>query len=68
VLSACKDDVSRDNILKQAASLKEVKLPLLLPGMSVSTGPDDYLPFQQLQLRRFNGKSWVPFGGILDDR
>ncbi|MET4491285.1 ABC transporter substrate-binding protein [Bradyrhizobium sp. LA7.1] len=68
VLNACKDDVSRDNILKQAASLKEVKLPLLLPGMSVSTGPDDYLPFQQLQLRRFNGKSWVPFGGILDDR
>lgn len=68
VLSACKDDVSRDNILKQAASLKEVELPLLLPGMSVSTGPDDYLPFQQLQLRRFNGKSWVPFGGILDDR
>ncbi|MGY4450033.1 branched-chain amino acid transport system substrate-binding protein [Bradyrhizobium sp. i1.3.1] len=70
VLSACKDDVSRDNILKQAASLKEVKLPLLLPGMSVSTGPDDYLPFQQLQLRRFSGKSWVPFahGGILDDR
>ena len=68
VLRACKDDVSRDNILKQAASLKEVKLPLLLPGMSVSTGPDDYLPFQQLQLRRFNGKSWVPFGGILDDR
>ncbi|MFK4651897.1 branched-chain amino acid transport system substrate-binding protein [Bradyrhizobium japonicum] len=68
VLNACKDDVSRDNILKQAASLKEVKLPLLLPGMSVSTGPDDYLPFQQLQLRRFNGKSWVPFGDILDDR
>ncbi|UEM13980.1 ABC transporter substrate-binding protein [Bradyrhizobium barranii subsp. barranii] len=68
VLNACKDDVSRDNILKQAASLKEVKLPLLLPGMSVSTAPDDYLPFQQLQLRRFNGKSWVPFGGILDDR
>ncbi|KGT77028.1 branched-chain amino acid ABC transporter substrate-binding protein [Bradyrhizobium japonicum] len=68
VLNACKDDVSRDNVLKQAASLKEVKLPLLLPGMSVSTGPDDYLPFQQLQLRRFNGKSWVPFGDILDDR
>ncbi|WP_271566947.1 ABC transporter substrate-binding protein [Bradyrhizobium sp. CCBAU 11386] len=68
VLRACKDDVSRDNIMKQAASLKEVKLPLLLPGMSVSTGPDDYLPFQQLQLRRFNGKSWVPFGDILDDR
>jgi branched-chain amino acid transport system substrate-binding protein len=45
-----------------------VPLPLLLPGMTVSTGPDDYLPFQQLRLRRFNGKSWVGFGEILDDR
>jgi branched-chain amino acid transport system substrate-binding protein len=68
VLRACKDDFSRDNILRQATSLREVKLPLSLPGMTVSTGPDDYLPFQQLQLRRFNGKSWVSFGEILDDR
>src|SRR3954463_5339953 len=68
VLKACKDDVSRDNIMRQAASLKDVKLPLLLPGMAVATGPDDYLPFQQLQLRRFNGKSWVGFGDVLDDR
>jgi branched-chain amino acid transport system substrate-binding protein len=68
VLKACKDDVSRDNIMRQSASLKDVKLPLLLPGMTVATGPDDYLPFQQLQLRRFNGKSWVGFGDMLDDR
>jgi branched-chain amino acid transport system substrate-binding protein len=68
VLMACKDDFSRENILRQATSLREVKLPLLLPGMTVSTGSDDYLPFQQLQLRRFNGKSWVSFGEILDDR
>jgi branched-chain amino acid transport system substrate-binding protein len=68
VLKACKDDVSRDNIMRQSASLKDVKLPLLLPGMTVATGPGDYLPFQQLQLRRFNGKSWVSFGDVLDDR
>lgn len=68
VLKACGDDFSRDNIMKQAASLHEVPLPLLLPGMTVSTGPDDYLPFQQLRLRRFDGKSWVGFGDILDDR
>ena len=68
VLRACKDDFSRENIMRQAASLREVQLPLLLPGMTVSTGPDDYLPFQQLRLRRFNGKSWVGFGDILDDR
>ncbi|MBR1160710.1 ABC transporter substrate-binding protein [Bradyrhizobium elkanii] len=68
VLKACKNDFSRENIMRQAASLRDVPLPLLLPGMTVSTGPDDYLPFQQLRLRRFNGKSWISFGEILDDR
>lgn len=68
VLKACKDDFSRENILRQAASLRDVELPLLLPGIKVSTGPDDYLPFQQLRLRKFNGKSWVGFGDLIDDR
>src|SRR6476620_8406492 len=68
VLKACKDDFSRENILKQATSLRELSLPLLLPGITASTSADDYLPFQQLRLRRFNGKSWVGFGDILDDR
>ena len=68
VLKACKDDFSRDNIMRQAASLRDVTLPLLLPGITVSTGPDDYLPFQQVRLRRFDGKSWVGFGELLDDR
>jgi branched-chain amino acid transport system substrate-binding protein len=68
VLKSCKDDFSRENIMRQATSLKEVRLPMLLPGITVSTGPDDYLPFQQLQLRRFNGKNWVGFGDIIDDR
>ena len=47
--------------MRQAASLREVPLPLLLPGITVSTDADDYLPFQQLRLRRFDGKSWVGF-------
>ena len=68
VLKACKDDFSRENILKQATSLRDVELPLLLPGIKVSTAPDDYLPFQQLRLRRFNGKNWVGFGDLIDDR
>jgi len=68
VLKACKDDFSRENIMRQAASLKEVRLPMLLPGITVSTGPDDYLPFQQMQLRRFNGRNWIGFGDIIDDR
>ena len=67
VLIACKDDLSRENIMKQAASLREVPLPLLLPGITVSTDADDYLPFQQLRLRRFDGKSWIGFDDILDD-
>jgi len=68
VLTACKDDLSRENIMRQAASLHEIPLPLLLPGITVSTDAEDYLPFQQLRLRRFDGKSWVGFGEILDDR
>lgn len=68
VLKACKDDFSAENIKRQAASLNNVELPLLLPGMTVTTGPDDYLPFQQLLLRRFDGKSWVEFGQVLDDQ
>ena len=68
VLSACNGDFTRANIMKQAASLREVPLPLLLPGITVSTNSEDYLPFQQLRLRRFDGKSWVAFGDILDDR
>jgi branched-chain amino acid transport system substrate-binding protein len=68
VLKACKDDFSSENIKRQAASLKDVELPLLLPGITVTTGPDDYLPFQQLLLRRFDGKSWVGFGKVLDDQ
>jgi len=68
VLKACGDDFSRANILKQATSLRDAQLPLLLPGITVSTGADDYLPFQQLRLRRFNGKNWVGFGELIDDR
>lgn len=68
VLTACKDDFSRDNIMRQATSLRDVQLPLLLPGITVTTGADDYLPFQQMMLRRFDGKSWIPFGELVDDR
>lgn len=68
VLKACGDDFSSENIMRQATSLKEKKLPLLLPGITVSTGPDDYLPFQQLMLRRFDGKSWIKMGDVIDDK
>jgi branched-chain amino acid transport system substrate-binding protein len=67
VLRACGDDFSRENIMRKAASLRDVKLPLLLPGVAANTGPDDYLPFQQLRLRRFDGKSWVGIGDLVND-
>jgi branched-chain amino acid transport system substrate-binding protein len=68
ILKACGDDVSRENILRQATSLQNLKLPLLLPGVSLSTGRDDYLPIKQLQMRRFNGKSWVGIGDLIEER
>lgn len=68
VLTACGNDFSRENVLRQATSLKGITLPLLLPGVTVSTGPDDYLPFQQLVLRRFDGKNWIRIGELIDDK
>jgi branched-chain amino acid transport system substrate-binding protein len=67
VLKACGDDLSRENIMRQATSLHMLKLPLLLPGVSISTAPDDYLPIKQLQLRRFDGKNWIEIGHLIGD-
>jgi branched-chain amino acid transport system substrate-binding protein len=68
ILKSCGDDISRENILRQATSLHKLKLPLLLPGVTLSTGRDDYLPIKQLQMRRFNGKSWVAIGDLIERR
>src|SRR3954454_11191181 len=68
VLRKCGDDLSRDNVLRQATSLNDVTLPLLLPGVKVSTGPDDYHLFEQMRLQRFDGKNWVGFGELIEAR
>jgi branched-chain amino acid transport system substrate-binding protein len=68
VLRQCGDDLSRDNVLRKATSLDKVSLPLLLPGVTVSTSSDDYLLFQQLRLQRFDGKSWAGFGDLIEDQ
>jgi branched-chain amino acid transport system substrate-binding protein len=62
VLTACGDDLSRDNVLRKATSIRDLALPMLLPGIKVDTGPDDYLPYQTIRLQRFNGTSWELFG------
>src|SRR5437764_579418 len=68
VLQKCGDNLTRENVLKQATHLKNVQLDLLLPGISVSTTPDDYRVNKQLQMMKFNGERWEMFGPILEDK
>ena len=65
VLKQCGNDLSRENVMKQAANLKNIKLPLLLPGMSINTSPGDYFPIEQGQLARFTGTLWQGFGELI---
>jgi branched-chain amino acid transport system substrate-binding protein len=65
VLKQCGNDLSRENIMKQAANLKDLELPLLLPGMRINTSPTNYSPIRQMQLSTFNGESWQLFGELL---
>jgi len=59
VLEQCGDELTRENVMKQAASLKSVELPMLLPGIALSTSPADYAPIKRIYLRRFDGKRWA---------
>ncbi|HQC98750.1 MAG TPA: ABC transporter substrate-binding protein [Aquabacterium sp.] len=63
VLKQAGDNLTRENIMKQAASL-DMTLPMLLPGVNVKTGPDDFYPIEREQLARFDGKTWVLFGKV----
>ena len=63
VLKQAGDNLTRDNIMKQAASL-DMTLPMLLPGVNIKTGPDDFYPIEREQLLKFNGKSWEGFGKV----
>jgi len=65
VLQACGDNLTRENVMKQAASIRGLKLPTLLPGITVSTSADDFEPIKQMQLQRFDGTSWRLFGEVM---
>lgn len=65
ILKQCGNDLTRENVMKQAASLKAFKLPLLLPGMSIDTSPSDFYPIEQGQLARFTGQLWQGFGDVI---
>ncbi|KRP94145.1 branched-chain amino acid ABC transporter substrate-binding protein [Bradyrhizobium yuanmingense] len=65
VLKACGDNLTRENIMKQAANIKDFEPAGLLPGIKVNTSATDFAPLSQLQLIRFKGEHWVPFGEVL---
>jgi branched-chain amino acid transport system substrate-binding protein len=65
VLKQCGADLSRGNVMKQAASLKDLSLPMLLNGMTINTSATNFSPIRQMQLARFDGGSWRPFGELL---
>jgi branched-chain amino acid transport system substrate-binding protein len=67
VLQKCGDNLTRENVMKQATSLKDVQLDLSLPGILANTSPTDYRVNKQLQMMRFNGERWELFGPILED-
>jgi len=64
-LKRCGDELTRANLMKQAASFQKFRVPLLLPGILISTSPTDYYPIQAVQLQRFKGETWELFGEIM---
>ena len=65
VLKQCGDELTRENVMKQAASMRNFELPMLLPGIAINTSPTDFQMIKQAQMRRFNGERYVPFGPVL---
>jgi branched-chain amino acid transport system substrate-binding protein len=65
VLRQCGDNLTRENVMRQAADLKNLQLAMLLPGISVNTSAEDYFPIKQMQMMRFDGERWERFGPIV---
>jgi branched-chain amino acid transport system substrate-binding protein len=66
VLTQCGDDLSRENIMRQAASLKNYLNPVVLPGIAINTGPADFRPIKQMRLVQFDGNVWQPIGDVIE--
>ena len=66
ILKQCGNDLTRENVMKQAANIKDFTLDMLIPGIKMNTGPNDFYPIEQMQLMRFDGEAWQLFGEILD--
>jgi len=67
VLKQCGDNLTRENVMKQAASLKNFDTGMSLPGIRINTGPKDFAPIEAVQLMRFDGKSWIRFGPVISN-
>jgi ABC-type branched-subunit amino acid transport system substrate-binding protein len=68
VLKQCGDNLTRENVMRQAANLHHLALPMLLPGITVDTSPTDWYPVKQEQLAKFDGTTWVRFGEVMASR
>ena len=66
VLKQCGDDLTRANVMKRAANLKDFVPPMLLPGIRLNTGPGDFFPIEQMRMARFDGEKWELFGDLID--
>jgi branched-chain amino acid transport system substrate-binding protein len=65
LLKQCGDDLSRQNVMKEAANLHNLELPMLLPGIAINTSATNFAPIKQAQMRRFDGERYIPFGPVL---
>jgi branched-chain amino acid transport system substrate-binding protein len=66
ILKQCGEDLTRENVMRQAANLRHLELPMLTPGITINTSPTDFAPIKQVQMERFDGEHFIPFGPILE--
>ena len=66
VLKQCGDDLTRENVMQQAANLHHFRVPMLLPGIEINTSPTDFAPIKQIQMARFDGQRWQLFGSLIN--
>jgi branched-chain amino acid transport system substrate-binding protein len=65
VLKQCGDDLTRENVMRQAANLHDLELPMLQPGITINTGPTDFAAIKQVRMERFDGQRFQTFGEVL---
>jgi branched-chain amino acid transport system substrate-binding protein len=65
LLTQCGDDLTRENVMRQAANMVNMDIPLLLPGIKINTSPTNFSPIRSVQMARFEGDHWTLFGDLL---